>query len=50
MTASGIILVFFMLLFVAHLVSEAAGSRAGRYITKPLLMPALISTAPRCSA
>lgn len=41
MTASGIFLVFFILLSVVHLVFEAAGSRAGRYITKPLLMPAL---------
>jgi len=41
MTASGIFLVLFIIFSLAHLISEAAWSLAGRYITKPFLMPTL---------
>jgi uncharacterized membrane protein YhhN len=41
MTASGIFLVLFIISAFAHLASEAAASPAGRYVTKPLLMPLL---------
>lgn len=41
MMASGIFLVLFVLFSIAHLISETLWSRAGRYVTKPLLMPAL---------
>jgi len=41
MTVSGIFLILFIIISLAHLVSEAMWSRVGRFITKPLLMPAL---------
>jgi len=41
MTLSGVCLIFFILISAAHLVAEAMGSKMGRYLTKPLLMPAL---------
>jgi uncharacterized membrane protein YhhN len=41
MTVSGIFLILFIIFSLAHLVSEAASSRVGRYITKPFLMPTL---------
>jgi len=41
MTASSILLIVFILVSLAHLAVEAAGSITGRYITKPLLMPVL---------
>jgi uncharacterized membrane protein YhhN len=41
MTVSGIFLILFIIFSLGHLVSEAAWSRRGRYITKPLLMPML---------
>jgi uncharacterized membrane protein YhhN len=41
MTISGILLILFIIFSLAHLASEAVWSQPGRYITKPLLMPAL---------
>ncbi len=41
MTISGIFLILFIMVSVAHLACEAVWFRIGRYITKPLLMPAL---------
>jgi uncharacterized membrane protein YhhN len=41
MTASGIFLMIFILFSATHLAAEAVRSRAGRYITKPFLLPAL---------
>jgi uncharacterized membrane protein YhhN len=41
MTASGIFLIIFIIICIAHLTSEAMWSLVGRYITKPVLMPAL---------
>ena len=41
MTASGILLIIFILFSLAHLAAEAVHSPMGRYITKPLLMPLL---------
>lgn len=41
MTISGIALIVFILFSVAHLAAEAARSRAGRYFTKPDLLPVL---------
>ena len=41
MTFSGLFLVLFAIFSIGHLAAEAARSKAGRYITKPLLMPAL---------
>jgi uncharacterized membrane protein YhhN len=41
MTVSGIFLIIFTLFSLAHLASEAVSFRAGRYITKPVLMPVL---------
>jgi uncharacterized membrane protein YhhN len=38
MTGSGIFLILFIIISLAHLASEAAWSAAGRYITKPFLM------------
>lgn len=41
MTGSGIFLILFVLTSLLHIVLEAKGNLPGRYITKPLLMPAL---------
>lgn len=41
MTVSGIFLILFIIFSLAHLAAEAAWSQAGRYITKPFLMPVL---------
>ncbi|MEE9912882.1 MAG: lysoplasmalogenase [Deltaproteobacteria bacterium] len=41
MTVSGIFLILFIILSIVHIACEARRSLAGRYVTKPFLMPAL---------